>query len=391
MQVEFETEDSRLQSSLDEVKSDIARSKERLSSLQKNQESAQASVDSETAALNSMENPETALAQLHDEQRSAAERHEELKDKFEREGYDHKIKATEADVGQHEREVERLTEIQQKIMGQIELRTQIQQHEKNIKQDSAIKTRLLDKCQAKLMQFFGQPVQPQVILKQYETRHAALEQELDECRHVHTNLRDKVMKQESAIEAKELQLEQARNTLSDKRAKIQQHCGQHTYGQAAAQAKDDVEAAEDSLRFGMTAGGIVDKAEASRGSHRQTINQDGTMSTDTGVKMKHGACPTCKREFSIQAEFDAFVAHWQEKLQKVKGVSVEELKRTKDNALDFYNRLAALEEDVTAVKDIESEEVNCVLFLTPCYVTHCYCHALLTIDTFFDFRTDPCH
>lgn len=336
MQHEHEAENSRLQSALDEVKADITQNKERLKAIEKHEKDCRAKKNTAEAELLNMDTA-TSHDDLMDERREVADKLKALKERFANAKHDDTIKDAEAEVKNHQKEIEHLNEIQQKINSQLQLRTQIALLEKTAEKDGKNRDKLLNRRKAKLEAIFEQPVAQSVVMKQYETKHHKLKQEVEGLKREQTDANKKVLKGESALEKAEGELERLQKELRVKVNKIKQVCGPSSREAKMAEKKEEIKDLDTQLMIVSSATTIIEKA------------------TD------YQKCPTCLRKFledgGENQSLKGFIATWKEKLARHSTTDADEIKRTKSTVVDMLHALSSLEEEVTRRDDLEKEEI----------------------------------
>lgn len=349
-------EHSRLQSRLDEIRSNIAQTNERLNTYNKDQKQYQKEIKACKDSLTQMQRDSGSLDMLNEQRQNNITALHSVEDKYKSENYDNKISEMKKEIRTKQQEIDRLTELQQQIVSQIALYTKITQLEKTITQDKHKWNTLLTNRETQLSNLFGVPVSPRNVLRQYESRHLALTEEVRKLRSEYSSCKDIVVKCESQRDAKRESLSKLQDQKKTYRRKMKNLCGDMAYEAVLDAAQKKVEEAEDIFRYGITASSIVKKANESTGQKQQSILPNGEVQTGKS-RMEHGCCPTCKREYDSQSAFEAFLKFWKSKLDALSQVDVEELKRTKESAMQEYNTIAALENDNTRLAELEAESI----------------------------------
>ena len=336
MQLDHEAENSRLQSALDEVKADITQNKERLKAIERSEKDCRAKKNAAEAELLAMDTV-TSHDDLMDERREVADKLKALKERFASAKHDGVINEAETDVKNHQKEIERLNEIQQKINSQLELRTQIAQLGKTAEKDGKTRDKLYNRRKVKLEEIFKQPVAQSVVMKQYETKHHALKQEVEGLKREQTGANKKVLKGESALDRADGELDRLRKELRIKVNKIKQVCGASSRESKMAEHKEKLEDLDEELMTVSAASRIMDKAN------------------------EHQKCPTCNRKFLEDGEphqsLEDFVAMWQDRLLALKTNDADEIKRSKETVAEMLQALISLEDEVTRRDELEKDEI----------------------------------
>ena len=138
---------ARLRSDLDEVRSNIAKTQQKIESFKQTQGLKERTVAEREREVKNMQRQHESLELLSDQKKELSEKLGKMKDKFTVDDYDGKITDVESQIKKHKLEINRLNERQQQIVSQIELRTKIKQLENRVLHDSHRRDAIIDSCE----------------------------------------------------------------------------------------------------------------------------------------------------------------------------------------------------------------------------------------------------